>query len=130
MLRSIMIKGVEALFLECVAAASHFGATERVLNSLQPSLPGLDWPARASYLTSRTALHGARRAVEMTEAASMMRDIGREPLMTDADGRRIPWVAEQGLAGGLVLYGFTTVEAVEEELDDTMRKEEQRRGES
>src|SRR3546814_3371193 len=43
MLRSIMIKGVEALFLECVAAASHFGATERVLNSLQPSLPGLDW---------------------------------------------------------------------------------------
>src|SRR3546814_1309882 len=36
MLRSIMIKGVEALFLECVAAASHFGATERVLNSLQP----------------------------------------------------------------------------------------------
>src|SRR3546814_12476122 len=29
MLRSIMIKGVEALFLECVAAASHFGATER-----------------------------------------------------------------------------------------------------
>src|SRR3546814_20259918 len=52
--RSIMIKGVEALFLECVAAASHFGATERVLNSLQPSLPGLDWPERARYLTSRT----------------------------------------------------------------------------
>src|SRR3546814_19233253 len=68
MLRSIMIKGVEALFLECVAAASHFGATERVLNSLQPSLPGLDWPERARYLTSRTALPGARRAVEMTEA--------------------------------------------------------------
>src|SRR3546814_15363966 len=73
MLRSIMIKGVEALFLECVAAASHFGATERVLNSLQPSLPGLDWPERARYLTSRTALHGARRAVEMTEAAAIDR---------------------------------------------------------
>jgi 3-hydroxyisobutyrate dehydrogenase-like beta-hydroxyacid dehydrogenase len=79
MLRSIMIKGVEALFLECVAAASHFGATERVLNSLQPSLPGLDWPERARYLTSRTALHGVRRAAEMTEAAAMLRDIGMEP---------------------------------------------------
>src|SRR3546814_16755177 len=88
MLRSIMIKGVEALFLECVAAASHFGATERVLNSLQPSLPGLDWPERARYLTSRPALHGARRAVEMTEAAAMLRHIGMEPLMTEAAARR------------------------------------------
>lgn len=113
MLRSIMIKGVEALFLECVAAASHFGATERVLNSLQPSLPGLDWPERARYLTSRTALHGARRAVEMTEAAAMLRDIGMDPLMAEAAARRIAWGAEQGLAAGLVDDGFPTVEAME-----------------
>jgi 3-hydroxyisobutyrate dehydrogenase-like beta-hydroxyacid dehydrogenase len=114
MLRSIMIKGVEALFLECVAAASHFGATERVLNSLQPSLPGLDWPERARYLTSRTALHGARRAVEMTEAAAMLRDIGMDPLMAEAAARRIAWGAEQGLAAGLVNDGFPTVEAMEQ----------------
>src|SRR3546814_12371269 len=86
--------------LECVAAASHFGATERVLNSLQPRLPGLDWPERARYLTSRTAPHGARRAVEMTEAAAMLRDIGMEPLMTEAAARRISWGAEQGLDAG------------------------------
>ena len=114
MLRSIMIKGVEALFLECVAAASHFGATERVLNSLQPSLPGLDWPERARYLTSRTALHGARRAVEMTEAAAMLRDIGMDPLMAEAAAQRIAWGAEQGLADGLVDGGFPSVEAMEQ----------------
>jgi 3-hydroxyisobutyrate dehydrogenase-like beta-hydroxyacid dehydrogenase len=113
MLRSIMIKGVEALFLECVAAASHFGATERVLDSLQPSLPGLDWPERARYLTSRTALHGARRAVEMTEAATMLRDIGMEPMMAEAAARRISWGADQGLAAGLVDDGFPTVAAME-----------------
>lgn len=113
MLRSIMIKGVEALFLECVAAASHFGATERVLNSLQPSLPGLDWPERARYLTSRTALHGARRAVEMTEAAAMLRDIGMEPTMAEAAAKRIAWGAEQDLAAGLVDDGFPSVEAME-----------------
>ncbi|HMA13535.1 MAG: DUF1932 domain-containing protein [Bacteroidota bacterium] len=113
MLRSIMIKGVEALFLECVAAASRFGATERVLSSLQPSLPGLDWPERARYLTSRTALHGARRAVEMTEAAAMLRELGMEPLMAEAAARRIQWGAEQGLAAGLVDEGFPTVEAME-----------------
>jgi 3-hydroxyisobutyrate dehydrogenase-like beta-hydroxyacid dehydrogenase len=113
MLRSIMIKGVEALFLECVAAASHFGATERVLNSLQPSLPGLDWPERARYLTSRTALHGARRAAEMTEAAAMLRDIGMEPTMAEAAARRIAWGAGQGLAAALVDEGFPSVAAME-----------------
>lgn len=113
MLRSIMIKGVEALFLECVAAASHFGATERVLNSLQPSLPGLDWPDRARYLTSRTALHGARRAAEMTEAAAMLRDLGMDPLMAEAAARRIAWGAEQGLEASLVDDGFPSVEAME-----------------
>ena len=117
MLRSIMIKGIEALFLECVAAASHFGATERVLNSLQPSLPGLDWPERARYLTSRTALHGKRRAAEMTEAAAMLRDIGLEPTMAEAAARRISWGAEQGLAAGLVDDAFPSVEAMEKAFD-------------
>jgi hypothetical protein len=37
------------------AAASRYGATERVLNSLQSGLLGLDWPERARYLTSRTS---------------------------------------------------------------------------
>ncbi len=113
MLRSIMIKGVEALFLECVAAASHYGATQRVLESLQPSLPGLDWPERARYLTSRTALHGPRRAAEMTEAAAMLRDLGMDPTMAEAAAKRIAWGAEQGLAAGLVDDGFPTVEAME-----------------
>ena len=122
MLRSIMIKGVEALFLECVAAGSHFGATERVLNSLQPSLPGLDWPERARYLTSRTALHGARRAAEMTEAAAMLRDIGMDPLMAEAAAKRIAWAAGQGLAAGLVDDGFPTVEAMEQAFTDKPRK--------
>lgn len=122
MLRSIMIKGVEALFLECVAAASQFGASERVLASLQPSLPGLDWPERARYLTSRTALHGMRRAAEMQEAATMLRDMGIDPLMADAAAKRIAWGAEQDLKAGLVDDAFPTVEAMEKAFP---RKEKQ-----
>ncbi len=113
MLRSIMIKGVEALFLECVAAASQFGASQRVLESLQPSLPGLDWPERARYLTSRAALHGTRRSAEMTEAATMLRDMGIEPLMAEAAAKRIAWAVEQELKAGLIDDAFPTVEAME-----------------
>jgi 3-hydroxyisobutyrate dehydrogenase-like beta-hydroxyacid dehydrogenase len=113
MLRSIMIKGVEALFLECVAAASQFGASQRVLDSLQPSLPGLDWPERARYLTSRAALHGTRRSAEMSEAATMLRDMGVEPLMAEAAAKRIAWAVEQNLEAGLIDDAFPTVEAME-----------------
>lgn len=113
MLRSIMIKGVEALFLECVAAASQFGASERVLQSLQPSLPGLDWPERARYLTSRAALHGTRRSAEMREAATMLRDMGIDPLMAEAAAKRIAWAVEQDLKAGLVDDAFPTVESME-----------------
>jgi 3-hydroxyisobutyrate dehydrogenase-like beta-hydroxyacid dehydrogenase len=113
MLRSIMIKGVEALFLECVAAASQFGASQRVLDSLQPSLPGLDWPERARYLTSRAALHGQRRSAEMSEAATMLRDMGIEPVMAEAAAKRIAWAVEQELKAGLIDEAFPTIEAME-----------------
>ena len=83
-----------------------------------PSLPGLDWPERARYLTSRTALHGARRAAEMTEAAVMLRDIGIEPLMVEAAARRIAWGAEQGLAACLVDDAFASVKDMERAFGD------------
>src|SRR3546814_3864636 len=64
----------------------------------------------------------------MTEAAAMLRDIGMEPLMTEAAARRISWGAEQGLAPGLVDDGFPTVEALEKAFGRKTRKAEYRCG--
>lgn len=91
--RSIIVKGLEALMLECALAASEYGADERVFESLNQSFPGLDWKRLAGYMISRVVLHGGRRAREMDEAAGMLTSIGIEPVMTEAAARRQDWCA-------------------------------------
>jgi 3-hydroxyisobutyrate dehydrogenase-like beta-hydroxyacid dehydrogenase len=97
MFRSIVVKGLEALFLECVMAASRYGVAEKVLQSVGTGYPGLDWNALANYLIGRTAMHGERRAHEMEEVASTLRAMDIEPIMAEAAARRIGSFARLGL---------------------------------
>ncbi|MCH7957387.1 MAG: DUF1932 domain-containing protein, partial [Proteobacteria bacterium] len=97
MFRSIIVKGLEALFLECALASSRYGVTERVLGSLRIGYPGIDWNQLAHYLIGRTAIHGERRAHEMEEVAETLRAMGIEPIMADAAARRIGGCAKVGL---------------------------------
>jgi 3-hydroxyisobutyrate dehydrogenase-like beta-hydroxyacid dehydrogenase len=82
MVRSVMIKGIEALCLECFLAASRAGVEEQIAASLAKSYPGIDWPKVVGYNLERMASHGARRAAEMEEVADTLRELGVEPLMT------------------------------------------------
>lgn len=76
MLRSVMIKGLEALTTECLLAARRAGVEDAVLASLQTSDPGIDWRARASYNLERMMVHGARRAAEVEEVCATLRGLG------------------------------------------------------
>lgn len=84
MLRSVMIKGFEALTAECVLAARRAGVEDAVLASLQASDPGIDWTARSSYNLERMMVHGTRRAAEMEEVAATLRDLGLPDGMASA----------------------------------------------
>lgn len=84
MLRSVMIKGLEALTAECVLAARRAGVEEAVLSSLQASDPGIDWIRRSAYNLERMMVHGGRRAAEMQEVAQTLRDLGLPDRMTKA----------------------------------------------
>ena len=76
MIRSVMMKGLEALVLECVLAGRKAGVADTVLASLDASYPGFDWRKRAAYMLERVATHGVRRAGEMTEAARTVDELG------------------------------------------------------
>jgi 3-hydroxyisobutyrate dehydrogenase-like beta-hydroxyacid dehydrogenase len=76
MIRSIMVKGLEALTAECTLAAVAAGVEEEVFGSLLKSHPGTDWPGQAAYNFERAMVHGARRAAEMEEVAKTVADIG------------------------------------------------------
>jgi 3-hydroxyisobutyrate dehydrogenase-like beta-hydroxyacid dehydrogenase len=84
MVRSVMIKGIEALTLECFPAAARAGVVDQVAVSLKNNYPGLDWSKIIPYNLERMAKHGERRAAEMEEVAETLRELGVEPLMSNA----------------------------------------------
>lgn len=83
MVRSVMVKGLEALSYECFMAARRAGVEETILASLGRSYPGFDWPMAVPYNVSRMLQHGVRRAAEMREAALTLRELGLDPAVTE-----------------------------------------------
>jgi 3-hydroxyisobutyrate dehydrogenase-like beta-hydroxyacid dehydrogenase len=83
MIRSVMVKGLEALTTECALAAIAAGVEGEVFGSLAKSYPGIDWPARAAYNFERMIVHGTRRAAEMEEVAKTLDDLGLYSNVTD-----------------------------------------------
>lgn len=84
MLRSVIIKGLEALTAESFLAARAAGVEGAVIASLQASDPGFDWVRRGAYNLERMLVHGSRRAAEMTEVAATLRELGMPDRMAQA----------------------------------------------
>lgn len=97
--RSVIVKGLEALFTESLLAARAYGVEDDVLASLSNILPEADWESVARYFVSRSLQHGQRRSEEMVEAAATVAQAGVEPLMASAAAERQAWAA--GHAGAL-----------------------------
>ncbi len=102
MCRSIMIKGLEALTVECLLAARRFGAEAEVLASLDGTYPDMGWlESLPDYLVSRVAEHGRRRAAEMREVAQTLADVRLEPTMAQATAARKDWLIDAMEARGI-----------------------------
>lgn len=84
MIRSVFVKGLEALIAEGVLAACDAGVDERVLDSLEASYPGFGWKERAGYMLERMMKHGIRRAAEMREVALTIEELDLDPAMARA----------------------------------------------
>lgn len=97
MCRSIVIKGLEALTVECLATARAYGVEDRVTASLDQVFADMNWRERSAYMLRRVRAHGARRAEEMRCAAETVRAIGIEPVMSEATAARQQSVADLGL---------------------------------
>ena len=78
MVRSLFVKGLEAVTVAALAAGDRAGCGDKVRASLAASFPGLGWPDFEAYEFERVHKHGLRRAAEMRECASAMSDLGLE----------------------------------------------------
>jgi 3-hydroxyisobutyrate dehydrogenase-like beta-hydroxyacid dehydrogenase len=82
--RSIVMKGLEVMSVECARAAAFWGVADEVFGSLDATYPGMNWAALAENSQERVGSHGIRRAAEMREAAEMLVDMGLDPLLARA----------------------------------------------
>ncbi|MBN9455071.1 MAG: NAD(P)-dependent oxidoreductase [Bosea sp.] len=82
--RSIVIKGLEALMVDCAAACEAWDVKDPVFASLRATFPSIDFHALAADMRERVATHGVRRAAEMREAAEMLAVAGLAPGLASA----------------------------------------------
>jgi len=99
MCRSVMIKGLEAMVIESLTAARHYGVEDAVVTSLGETFPGVDWQHQAAYFFQRVIEHGRRRGEEMHEAAATVREAGLHPWSAEATAARQDWMAALADAG-------------------------------
>jgi 3-hydroxyisobutyrate dehydrogenase-like beta-hydroxyacid dehydrogenase len=88
-----MIKGIEALVIECLLTARSYGIEDTIIESLNRSFPGTDWEKRGSYMLNRVLQHGRRRAAELREVATTIQEAGLTPRMAPAAAEVQEWVA-------------------------------------
>ena len=126
MCRSVMIKGLEALTVECLLGARRYGAEAHVLASLHGTFPGMGWQAELpNYLVGRVAEHGKRRAAEMREVAATLEDGGIAPRMATATAGLHDWLVAALAARGLSFKSngaFDWREAVDALLDGAVEE--------
>ncbi len=112
MFRSLLVKGLEALLVECIVGADRYGAARRVLTSMNGTLPTEDWNELTTYLVTRAVQHGHRRAEELRQVTVTLAEAGVEPLLAPAGAARLQWFADLGLGAELAHTGWQSYEDV------------------
>jgi 3-hydroxyisobutyrate dehydrogenase-like beta-hydroxyacid dehydrogenase len=108
MCRSVMIKGLEAMTIECFTTARAYGVEDAVLASFKETFPGIDWEKQGAYFFQRVIEHGRRRAEEVREVAKTVREIGLTPWSAQGTAERQAWVADLADEGLFGAKGTTT----------------------
>jgi len=99
LLRSVYMKGRDALVLEMMIAARSHGLERVVAESIAGPGEEVAFPALAERILSALAVHAERRADELRSAGAVVRESGVEPLVTEAGAERLARLAAVGLRG-------------------------------
>jgi 3-hydroxyisobutyrate dehydrogenase-like beta-hydroxyacid dehydrogenase len=97
MCRSVFMKGLSAIMLECLMAADTAGATDEILESIGKTYAGIDWKEAFARTLTGTSIHAGRRAGEMQEVAATLNELDVEPIMSLATSTRLQDAADSGL---------------------------------
>lgn len=95
--RSIFMKGLPALLVEVLEAASTMKVDHLVLKSLAATMNACTFEETLNRLVTGSAVHAERRAHEMKDVISMLESINVAPTMSKATAERLTWLASKKL---------------------------------
>jgi 3-hydroxyisobutyrate dehydrogenase-like beta-hydroxyacid dehydrogenase len=97
LVRSIFMKGLPALFVEVLEAASIMKVDHLVLKSLATTMNAHSFEQTFTRLVTGSAIHAERRAHEMVNVIEMLNSINVKPTMSSATMERLNWLASKKL---------------------------------
>ena len=97
MIRSVIVKGLEALTAEWILAAEAAGIRDEAVAALNASWPEINWAEKTDYNLDRMIVHGTRRAAEMEEVVKMLDALGTGSAMTRGTVLRQRAIGELGM---------------------------------
>lgn len=114
-LRSVLMKGIEALVGEMLLGARHYGIDEQVLQSASKTLSSRPFVETAGNLVATGVIHAKRRSEEVEMSCEALEDAGVDPIMTRATVQRLRLIESLGLKeklGGKVPAGYAEAMAL------------------
>jgi 3-hydroxyisobutyrate dehydrogenase-like beta-hydroxyacid dehydrogenase len=97
LLRSVYMKGRDALVAETMLAARRHGLEQELLPTISGPGEEVSFAALAERVLCSLALHAGRRAAELEGSERLLEAVGVEPLVTAAAAGRLRAIADMGL---------------------------------
>ncbi len=97
LVRSVFMKGRDALVLEMMVAARRLGLGDEVAASIAGPGEQVPFTELSDRVLRALAIHAGRRAEELDSSGDVLRDAGVDPIVTTAAGERLRRLAALGL---------------------------------
>jgi 3-hydroxyisobutyrate dehydrogenase-like beta-hydroxyacid dehydrogenase len=97
LIRSVYMKGRDALVLEMLVAARRHGVERDVIRTIGGAGEQVPFEALADRVMGALSVHAGRRADELVASARQLQAAGVEPLVTRAAAQRLRWMADLGV---------------------------------
>lgn len=97
LVRSIFMKGYEAILMECTHAARHYGVMDEVLKSIADYFELKTMEEHYDLFINTDAVFAKRRSEEVSGVVKMLADDGIDYTMTKATVEKLRWISTLGL---------------------------------
>jgi 3-hydroxyisobutyrate dehydrogenase-like beta-hydroxyacid dehydrogenase len=117
LVRSVYMKGRDALVLEMMLAARKLGVEDEVARSIAGPGEQVPFTELAERVLRALAVHAGRRSQELESAAELLRELGVDPVVTEAGADRLSRISglRERFGGERPDTGSATLDAISEE---------------